>query len=150
MNRKVCTFAGIVLFTLMMAGRAEAQNDCGEYCRWDSWCTQWCTIGTYNTTCMAVNTCSYWCSQTCDVGVSCSQFCWDDFTGLATTCGETPFYCENLVANNTRTNEAANAEQCVASRGAPADEAMGQTRADVNRRRSDDVGEWRGPAQDIR
>jgi hypothetical protein len=153
MNRKLYTFAGIVLFTLMMAGRAEAQHDCGEYCSVIySACTQFCTLNGQNTTCMAIGGCTFWCSQTCDAGVSCSQWCWDDFTGFATTCGESIFYCENLVASNTEANAAANAEQCVASRGAPAEEAAGQSRADVNRRRSDDVGELSGPlaVQDIR
>jgi hypothetical protein len=142
MNRNLCTFAGIVLFTLMMAGRAEAQFDCGEFCHPEGSCSQSCTNGHNWSTCLSIGRCNFDCWTTCEAGVPCWQYCLDN--GTPTTCGEMPLVCDSELASNTRTQTAANAEQCVASSNAPAGEAVGQTRADVNRRRSDDVVDLSG------
>lgn len=148
MRRNVCTFAGLVLFTLLMAGRAEAQYDCYEYCTGDSSCSQFCTANGQTTTCLAINACNFDCWSTCQAGVPCWQWCWDN--GVAKTCGDVPpLICDAQLASNSATNVAATAEQCVASRGAPAENETGQSRVDVTWRRSDDVSASSGPVQDL-
>jgi hypothetical protein len=152
MNRKLCTFAGIVLFTLMMAGRAEAQHDCGEFCRGNTPCNYFCDLWGQPSSCLAysMGSCTLECWSTCNaIGATCDTFCWDD-NNLATTCGESPYWCSGELASNTQANAAADAGQCVASSSAPTNKEAGQTCADVNRRRADDVGESSGLVQDIR